>query len=56
MRLTAIILSVRGIGIAAGNVWAFFIEWLSLLGILVPPIGAIDETANTRSPTCPMRS
>jgi cytosine permease len=22
-------------------VWAFFIQWLSLLGILVPPIGAV---------------
>ena len=21
--------------------WAFFIQWLSLLGILVPPIGAV---------------
>jgi cytosine permease len=41
MRLMAIILGVIGIAIAAGNVWAFFIEWLSLLGILVPPIGAI---------------
>ena len=30
-----------GIVVAAGNVWAFFIQWLSLLGILVPPIGAI---------------
>ena len=27
--------------VAAGNIWAFFIQWLSLLGILVPPIGAI---------------
>lgn len=41
MRLLAIILGVIGIIVAAGNVWAFFIEWLSLLGILVPPIGAI---------------
>jgi cytosine permease len=41
MRLMAVILGVIGIAIAAGNVWAFFIEWLSLLGILVPPIGAI---------------
>ena len=29
------------IAIAAANVWALFIPWLSLLGILVPPIGAI---------------
>ena len=41
MRLFAILLGVVGILIAATNVWAFFIEWLSLLGILVPPIGAI---------------
>lgn len=41
MRLMAIILGFIGIIVAAGNVWAFFIQWLSLLGILVPPIGAI---------------
>lgn len=41
MRLWAVILGAVGIAVAAGNVWAFFIEWLSLLGILVPPIGAI---------------
>jgi cytosine permease len=41
MRLMAVVLGIIGIAIAAGNVWAFFIDWLSLLGILVPPIGAI---------------
>ena len=41
MRLLAVILAVAGIVIAAANVWALFIPWLSLLGILVPPIGAI---------------
>ncbi len=41
MRLMAIILGVIGIIVAATNVWAFFIQWLSLLGIIVPPIGAI---------------
>ena len=41
MRLLVIGLGIVGIIVAAGNVWAFFIEWLSLLGILVPPIGAI---------------
>jgi cytosine permease len=41
MRLYAVILAVVGIAIAAANVWALFIPWLSLLGILVPPIGAI---------------
>ncbi len=41
MRIMAIVLGALGIVVAAGNVWAFFIQWLSLLGILVPPIGAI---------------
>jgi len=41
MRLMAVILGIVGIIVAAGNVWAFFIQWLSLLGILVPPIGGI---------------
>jgi cytosine permease len=41
MRLMAVALGAIGIAIAAGNIWAFFIQWLSLLGILVPPIGAI---------------
>lgn len=41
MRVVALVLGAIGIAVAAGNVWAFFIQWLSLLGILVPPIGAI---------------
>lgn len=41
MRVAAVVLGAIGILIAAGNVWAFFIAWLSLLGIIVPPIGAI---------------
>ncbi|HTJ27118.1 MAG TPA: cytosine permease [Candidatus Limnocylindria bacterium] len=41
MRVLAIVLGALGIAVAAGNVWAFFIQWLSLLGIVVPPIGAI---------------
>lgn len=41
MRVSAVLLAVVGIAIAAANVWALFIPWLSLLGILVPPIGAI---------------
>ncbi len=41
MRVAAVVLGVLGIIVAAGNIWAFFIQWLSLLGILVPPIGAI---------------
>ncbi|WP_370680960.1 cytosine permease [Comamonas sp. GB3 AK4-5] len=41
MRVFAVVLAAVGIVVAAANVWALFIPWLSLLGILVPPIGAI---------------
>jgi cytosine permease len=41
MRLMAVALGAIGIIVAAGNVWAFFIQWLSLLGVLVPPIGGV---------------
>lgn len=41
MRLFAVGLAAVGIVIAAANVWALFIPWLSVLGILVPPIGAV---------------
>jgi cytosine permease len=41
MRVLALVLGAIGIVVAAANVWAFFIQWLSLLGIIVPPIGAI---------------
>ena len=41
MRMFAVGLAIVGILIAAANVWALFIPWLSVLGILVPPIGAI---------------
>ena len=41
MRVLAVVLGAIGIIVAATNVWAYFIEWLTILGILVPPIGAI---------------
>lgn len=41
MRVFAVGLAAVGIVVAAANVWALFIPWLSLLGILVPPIGAV---------------
>ena len=41
MRTACVLLGVIGIVVAAGNIWAFFIQWLSLLGVIVPPIGAI---------------
>ncbi|KQZ22876.1 allantoin permease [Mesorhizobium sp. Root552] len=41
MRTAAVMLAAFGIAIAAGNVWSYFVPWLNLLGILVPPVGAI---------------
>ncbi|MCM3790321.1 cytosine permease [Domibacillus indicus] len=41
MRTTALVLGVIGIVIALSGAWNHFITWLNLLGIIVPPIGAI---------------
>ena len=41
MRVLAVVLGAIGIIVAATNIWSYFIEWLTILGILVPPIGAI---------------
>ena len=41
MRPMAIILGVFGAAIALTGVWSYFLDWLNLLGIFVPPIGAI---------------
>lgn len=41
MRTAATFLALIGITVAAGNIWSYFVPWLNLLGILVPPVGAI---------------
>ncbi|WP_240196867.1 hypothetical protein [Nonomuraea lactucae] len=41
MRVCAVALGVIGTVLAAVNIWALFVPWLTLLGIVVPPIGAI---------------
>ncbi|MDH6195652.1 cytosine permease [Mycobacterium frederiksbergense] len=41
MRVTAAIIGIVGIGIAVSGAWSYFEQWLSLLGILVPPLGAV---------------
>ncbi len=44
MRILTIVLGVIG-GIAAiAGVWSLFLDWLNLLGIFVPPIGAVMIT------------
>lgn len=57
MRLLTLILGVLGGLAAIAGVWSLFAEWLSLLGIFVPPIGAIiimDQLVYGRAAT--MRS
>jgi cytosine permease len=41
MRVLTLILGIIGTIIAALGAWAYFVDWLNLLGIIVPPIGAI---------------
>jgi cytosine permease len=41
MRLLTLALGVLGIVIATAGIWDYFINWLNLLGVIVPPIGAI---------------
>jgi cytosine permease len=44
MRILTVVLGTIG-GIAAiAGIWTFFLHWLNLLGILVPPIGAVMIT------------
>lgn len=41
MRLWTLILGAVGGLLALAGVWSYFLEWLSLLGIVVPPFGAV---------------
>lgn len=41
MRTVTIVLGLIGGVVAAAGVWSYFLSWLNLLGILVPPIGAV---------------
>jgi cytosine permease len=41
MRTMTILLGLLGGLLAAAGVWSLFLNWLNLLGVLVPPIGAV---------------
>jgi cytosine permease len=41
MRTMTIVLGLIGGVFAVAGVWSLFLEWLNLLGVLVPPIGAV---------------
>ena len=44
MRRLTLLLGIIGGLLAVAGIWSFFLEWLNLLGIFVPPIGAIVIT------------
>jgi cytosine permease len=44
MRLLTVILGAIGTIAALAGVWSFFLDWLSILGVFVPPIGAVILT------------
>ncbi|MBO9626990.1 MAG: cytosine permease [Microbacterium sp.] len=41
MRLLTLILGVIGVIVAVLGAWHYFVNWLALLGVLVPPLGAV---------------
>ncbi|MFD6821288.1 cytosine permease [Streptomyces sp. NPDC059759] len=41
MRPLALLLGAVGLVAALSGIWAHFVDWLNLLGIFVPPIGAV---------------
>lgn len=54
MRVLTLVLGLVGTVVASLGVWAYFVDWLNLLGIIVPPIGAIiitDQLLMRRRPT-----
>jgi cytosine permease len=59
MRLLTIILGVIGLIAALAGVWSYFSDWLNLLGIFVPPIGAVlivDQVIQRRARTRSLRA
>lgn len=52
MRTLTVILGVIGLAAALAGVWSHFADWLNLLGVFVPPIGAViivDQVLQRRS-------
>ncbi|MEV0698088.1 cytosine permease [Saccharopolyspora sp. NPDC050389] len=41
MRLLTLVLGVIGVIVALLGAWNYFVNWLSILGVLVPPLGAV---------------
>ncbi|MFE4772826.1 purine-cytosine permease family protein [Streptomyces sp. NPDC056713] len=51
MRSLTLVLGAVGVAFALSGVWGYFLNWLNLLGVFVPPIGAVlitDRLLRTR--------
>jgi cytosine permease len=62
MRLMTVVLGVIGTIAALAGIWNHFLDWLNILGVFVPPIGAVIITdqlflarASARRETAPLR-
>ncbi|SFL55358.1 cytosine permease [Geodermatophilus ruber] len=44
MRLLTVVLGIVGTVAALAGVWSLFLDWLNILGVFVPPIGAVILT------------
>ena len=41
MRVVTLVLGIIGVVVAVLGAWNYFVSWLALLGVIVPPIGAV---------------
>ncbi|GGL32747.1 cytosine permease [Nocardia jinanensis] len=41
MRRLTLVLGAAGVVLAVAGIWSYFEQWLNLLGVIVPPIGAV---------------
>ncbi|MER6878072.1 hypothetical protein ABT279_48790, partial [Amycolatopsis sp. NPDC000673] len=41
MRILTLVLGIIGVVVALLGAWNYFVNWLSILGVLVPPLGAV---------------
>lgn len=41
MRTLTLVLGAVGVVLAVAGIWSYFEQWLNLLGVIVPPIGAV---------------
>ncbi|MBB5911396.1 cytosine permease [Nocardia transvalensis] len=56
MRALTLILGAAGVVLAVAGIWTYFEQWLNLLGVIVPPIGAVVIVDQVILPRTRLRS